>query len=281
MTIRTISQLPSASSKIEPASYFEVSEPKFGAEPDVPVGYVSKKQTFANIRDQINDELSGYIVERFDLSPIDGDVKVGALRRTVNDLSSGDVTIEGNKSFTYPPSVLSASYSGSGADKKLVTLGYVKNTIIPNISYNHIGEDSKFDTARGVTQFVNGDGMLLKWSIDAGKMESNEQTINHTGNLVMYGILADNGDVDARTAWVGLFGKVDGKEICISLQPWIIGQKSSILQYVGFNIPVKQNLKLKIRTGFPVNGSNSGSQGSNSMMFGIGVDSNFVGYVIY
>mgnify|MGYP003370721930 FL=1 len=90
----------------------------------------------------------------------------------------------------------------------------------------------------------------------------------HTGNLVVYGWLADNGNVAAQEAWVGLFGYVTIGDIqsqrkrwvALQIQPWIIGQKSQALQYVGFNVPVKKNMQLKIMTGFPVNTMNSGFQ---------------------
>ena len=91
-----------------------------------------------------------------------------------------------------------------------------------------------------------------------------------TGNMTIYGWLADNGNVAAAEAWVGLFGLVtigqNGQEkkwVALQIQPWIIGTKSQALQYVGFNVPVKKGMRLKIMTGFPVNTKNSGFQDSS------------------
>lgn len=56
------------------------------------------------------------------------------------------------------------------------------------------------------------------------------------------------------------------------------------MQYVGFNVPVRKNMKLKIMTGFPVNGTTSGFQtpdGHSLLMTRYGnVPNTFVGYVI-
>ena len=84
----------------------------------------------------------------------------------------------------------------------------------------------------------------------------------------MWGWLADNGDVSPEMAWVGLFAAIkciDGNtthtiDVPIAIHPWICGSYSSTLQYVGFTVPVKEGLKLKVKTGFTVNNMNSGFQ---------------------
>lgn len=70
--------------------------------------------------------------------------------------------------------------------------------------------------------------------------------------------------------------------MALQIQPWIIGTKSQALQYVGFNVPVKQNMELKIMTGFPVNTRNSGFQDSskNTLTFINNQPCAFVGYVL-
>ena len=282
MTIRTISQLPSCGEDTDLDALIEVSVPRTSTDPETPTGYVSKKQSFQNIKNKLEGDVKDDIIDAFKLK--DGDdsnINVRDIKDRVVNLESGSMTISGEKTFTSAPIVdnYEGQYGGSGADKKLVTLGYVKNTVIPGITYDRISPTSTYVAARGETGFIN-DGNLLKWSIDSGKQVSNTVEVKQTGNIVMYGILADNGNVDGRTAWVGLYGIIGGTNILISLQPWVIGQKSTIMQYVSFNLPVKSGLKLQIRTGFPVDGSNSMSQGSNSAMYGLNSVNSFVGYVI-
>ena len=108
------------------------------------------------------------------------------------------------------------------------------------------------------------------------------------GNLVVWGWLADNGNVAPEMAWVGLFapikyegGDTTQVDVPVCIQPWIRGQYASTLQYVGFNIPVRKGLRLKIKTGFPVNNANSGFANPGTMTF---VDRNipnaFFGYIV-
>ena len=60
--------------------------------------------------------------------------------------------------------------------------------------------------------------------------------IRDTGNLVMWGWLADNGNVGAEYAWVGLFAKLKTEgnndtqeDIPLQIQPWICGKYSNTL----------------------------------------------------
>lgn len=66
----------------------------------------------------------------------------------------------------------------------------------------------------------------------------------------------------------------------MQVQPWVIGSKSSIMQYVSFNIPVSSGTKLKIRTGFKVDGTNSGFAQPNALTYDSWQPNSFVGYVI-
>ena len=115
------------------------------------------------------------------------------------------------------------------------------------------------------------------------------ELIRDTGNLVMWGWLADNGNVDPEYAWVGLFAALKCEndntaqtyDIPLSIQPWIRGQHASAMQYVGFNVPVRKGLRLKIKTGFPVFGKGSAMNNDGSMTFLDGwIPNAFFGYVI-
>ena len=90
-------------------------------------------------------------------------------------------------------------------------------------------------------------------------------------------------NVDAESNLIKIENE-DGKRraTLIQMQPWIIGSRSQTMQYVGFSIPVKKGLKLKVMTGFNVNGENSGFGNANSLMTsGVGSMVNtFVGYIV-
>lgn len=144
---------------------------------------------------------------------------------------------------------------------------------------------------------------MMKWQFDQDGHDSEQFMLDpysnqralpvfakHTGNLVVYGWLADNGNVAAQEAWVGLFGKVnigntsseEKRWVALQIQPWIIGTKSQALQYVGFNVPVKKGMQLKIMTGFPVNVRNSGFQDPsyNTLTLLSNQPCTFVGYIL-
>ena len=56
-------------------------------------------------------------------------------------------------------------------------------------------------------------------------------------------------------------------DIPIAIQPWIRGTNASQMQYVGFTIPVRKGLRVKVKTGFPVNGRTALNNVTGSLMF--------------
>lgn len=66
----------------------------------------------------------------------------------------------------------------------------------------------------------------------------------------------------------------------MQLQPWHVSDRSKIIQYVGFNIPVKEGLQLKIKTGFRVNSSATATNSGNSLVFPNVQHNVFVGYIV-
>lgn len=148
-----------------------------------------------------------------------------------------------------------------------------------------------------------GRGKFYFWHIDAQQTDSSMsihdadsgstdgyEEIRDTGNLVIWGWLAENVSPipEPEQCWVGLFAKMKCEnynntevDVPVSIQPWIRGKNSSSIQYLSFNIPVKKGLRLKIKTGFPVNGENSGIQRPGSLTFLDGnIPNAFFGYVI-
>lgn len=274
MTIRTITQLPSVEGVIDDNSFMELSEPKqITGSSDV--GYVSKKVSYGKIKDQLDDQIGSELNRKYSMSEDNNPIQILDLKQRVDSLYDGNSTLM-SANFQNSPTIQSTG--NDLGDSNVPTVGYIVNTLIPKSTSFNIGSDSKYDAAKTSTGFYGDPEMFF--TIDSGTKESKEpQTVKHTGNAVIYGWLADNGNTTSTNAWVGLFGEINNRYILLQLQPWIIGSKSSILQYVGFNVPVKQGLKLKIMTGFPVNGSNSVQPGD--IGWGINIVNAFAGYVIY
>ena len=271
MTIRTISQLPSVDGDIDKDSFIEVSEPiQIGDDR----GYISKKTSYGQIRSQLQEEVRRGIVDTYSMDEKDGtSIKVSKLKEDVDSIYNGNAELS-TANFKVNPQVTTENTLTS--DNQIPTVRQIINTIIPNSTLLNIGQYSNYESAKTPTGFFNNPEIFF--SIDSGTKESSVQEIKKTGNVVIYGWLADNGSTIATNAWVGLFGEINNKWILLQLQPWIIGSKSSILQYIGFNVAVKKGLKLKIITGFPVNGSNSTPQGD--IGWRINVVNNFAGYII-
>lgn len=147
-----------------------------------------------------------------------------------------------------------------------------------------------------------GQGKFYFWQIDAQQTDSSKsihdsdsgsvdgyEEIRDTGNLVVWGWLAENIIPPApEQCWVALFAKLKCEnynntevDVPIQVKPWIRGANASTIQYVSFNVPVRKGLRLKIKTGFPVNGDNSGLQNPGSLTFLDGnIPNAFFGYVI-
>jgi hypothetical protein len=83
-----------------------------------------------------------------------------------------------------------------------------------------------------------------------------------------------------------MFGLVmcagEPKWVALQIQPWIVGKYSSTAQYVGFNLPVKAGLRLKVVTGFKVNGNNTALHDKPTLMFAEegNMPNTFVGYIL-
>ena len=153
--------------------------------------------------------------------------------------------------------------------------------------------------------FAADNETFMHWHIDDGQTDSttwiDPQTnsvgqpdgvrCEHTGFLTIYGWLADNGMVLPQNAWVGLYAKMyvqkenqisptGGQWVLLQVQPWIRGANATQLQYVCFNIPVREGLYLKIRTGFNVNGKVGGFQDGRSLTYALNQPNSFTGYIV-
>ena len=323
MLVRTISQLNPQETPVA-NGLFEMSVPRDTAA----TSYISKKLTYGSLSANCTQVAENSIANTYKLKNGTTPIDVNALRATANAISSQNVTFNGIKRFNVVPFIpLSASQYPTNSslyannlDFAVTNVSKVNQLIAEQPMYfsttssmiadgnplthnQHI--DSLFDSdsvpeqLEYATTIGKSRNKFYFWRIDAndsskyvydtrsGTTDGYEE-MRDTGNLVVWGWLADNGDVSPEMAWVGMFSymKYEGGDnthvdVPISIQPWIRGQYASTLQYVGFNIPVRKGLKLKIKTGFPVNNTNSGFQNAGTMTF---VDRNipnaFFGYIV-
>lgn len=301
MTIRTISQLPTATNAND-EHLLEMSENLTGK-------YQSRKLPIGTLKTKFTADISASVGSSFRLyktgssDPID----VNALSAAVNELQHGTMTVNGVKTFSSIPHI-PTSLSYTTDPQQVANVKEVKQLIDDRslfIGANYMvdadpGTDNTPSTTRQRDEF-------MYWHIDDlgkdstqwmnpefgnQKTEINGVECEHTGYLNMFGWLADNGNVRPSDAWVGLFAQVQvrdtesaeqslkSKWILLQLHPWILGQKCSARQYVSFNVPVKAGLRLKVKTGFAVNGHNGGFTEQGDVSLALNQPNSFVGYII-
>ena len=338
MTVRTITQLPEVSLgelKNSDNSLMEVSYSDSH-------GYSSRKAKIGNFKEYIVSNLSTELVNDYDLKDSKGDnISLSGLYDYSHKIVDQDGYFVGPKEIRSGcawTQVDIRSEIKNHPSKYADNIDY----ILPNIGYvrQMINDEQKIYISTDDTKILNnnnnpfindqpsytayensgigdptGQKHLYFWKIDHNQKDSSTMyydemswarpeyvSIADTGNLVVWGWLADQGEVDPEFAWVGLYGQLRYSQdsdtskdtpsstntqipwFPIQIKPWIRGENASTMQYVGFNVPVKKGLRLKIKTGFPVNGNVGGAKNSpGSLVFG-DMDScppnSFFGYVI-
>ena len=309
MTIRTISQLPIAT-QIPDGSLFEISIP---GSVGTSVRYTSNKLSVETLLTQFNNVISSGIANRFKLVNGNKDYQVGDLSSAISQLSSSDCLFNGTKTFksipvadvqpsAYDVGEIRSSFGTYSADKLVPNIGKVKDLIDDYSCF--VGSDYVLDGDPGndeTARFTKKSEDFMYFRIDDNGVDSSKwispethgevgyRVCPHTGYLTIVGWLADNGNVLPQNAWVALYGQVyttSGTSqktpnwIPLQVQPWPIGAKSSIRQYVGFNLPVKEGLRLKIKTGFRVNGSVGAMQDELTRSFNLNEPNCFVGWIL-
>ncbi len=308
MTIRTLSQLPPCGSTVTKNSLFEVSVPNGER-------YISKSQTIGNLGDQLGSEISSNITRQFDMLSGSEKFSVAGLSSAIHALSSEDATLVGTKEFTSIPAVTTSltsyqvSHTGAGG------MTFSPDQLVPNVMKvksligdhaNFIGSESVIDGDPGSDEaprftLKNDEFMYFRmddngtdssmWIDPETNAKAGPATCTRSGYLTLFGWLADNGNVLAQDAWVALYGQIllagtssaaaQYSWVPLQVQPWIIGARSSIRQYVGFNLPVKEGLRLKIKTGFRVNGSTAAMQDESTKSFNLNEPNCFVGWIVH
>lgn len=302
MNIKTISQITPLDGDIDDKSYFGVSQYQ---STDDGGKYFSRKVPYEKLRDQLTDHVNEKLLrDTYSLSSEDGAaLNVSQMHEDMHTLSAEDVVLYGVKKFQDTPQILATV--NTDKQDNVANVKCVSAMIQQRAGFMSDGQYLPVDPLNGSQDYTYYDGgdadpKQLYWHIDHNQRDSSlwrdefgaeagPVICRYTGNLVCYGWLADNGNVRPENAWVGIFGRVKCGDddsglswVALQIQPWIVGRYSSTLQYVGFNLPVKAGLRLKIMTGFKVNGNNSGLVERPTLMFAeeANMPNSFVGYIL-
>lgn len=170
----------------------------------------------------------------------------------------------------------------SESDDFVKHLNYDFEVLTKYIDHQDIGLNSKINELREIANDLNChfasemdlsetssshnrtvDNDECQMSIQDGQRMSNEWIVPAAGNLVVYGWLDSNDALNNKAisnAFCVLEAKINSTDLkenweIISVQP-VIPAKN--ITYVGFNVPVKKNLTIRVRTGFSV-GAKSGN----------------------
>ena len=255
ISITTISQLPAISKdKLASSSIFETGIKVSTADANENK-YSSYKVTYNELSDLLSSNIDSVLYPKYNIA--------NTAERLTN-LESNDLDIGGVKNFTTSAMI---------NNKEIATTEKVQ--MILNES---------------MPGFISSKSKIVAYSLNWGNSQSNSYdpylsetiTINQTGNLVIYGWMADTGNVAAAQAWISLDGFIQNNWEILQLKPWSTSNISNKLQYVNFNVPVANGLNIRIRTGFPVNTTISGAQNINrSLVTGNNISIGFKCYVIY
>lgn len=248
--------------------------------------YSSCKYTFEQLKNNISSIAEQTVADRWNIGNVEN---LNTTVETTKKLAeSFKLTTDKTVVFNQKPVV------GSIADEEneLQTKRDVKNLAQSYSSY--MNSNSFINNCNPGNDFGYTSEYQYYWKIENGQNDSSLAydedgfemggiEITSTGYLTIYGWLASNANVLPQNAWVGLYGLFNDNWTLLQVQPWIMGQYSQQMQYIGFGLPVGKGLILKIKTGFPVNGNNSGFQTySNTLLLSEhgNVVNSFVGYVI-
>lgn len=268
MTVRTISGLPSISSykDLNSGCLFEVSRPIGGDTSK----YFSNKVSYKTLNEKVQEDSKGFLAKSYGITE---GIDVTEISGKVDGLYT-DATLSGTVTFKNIPVV----DDGSG-EKDVATEDYVKSSIKSNTAGLITPNSVKLVEIKGTELAFD-----TKTSYNTSKVY--HIPANITGNLVLWGWMADNGtDLHPAKCWVALRmlkSSDDTSPITLQVVPWIMGSYRNQLQYVSFNVPIfsgEDGMFIRIDCGFDVNEENSGSQTTN-MSLADSTPNKFVGYVL-
>ena len=210
---KTISRLEQSSS-LTNESLFVISQPSSDDK------WVTKSTSMGDVVNFAETSISANIKTNFGL---DG-MNVQNLKQRVDNLYSANVTLNGTKTFGKTPLLNQAENNkikvNQLLDNAMVTKSNVKDLFDTGGMF--IGSDSKIEAnPDNDSPNTEEDDKLLIWRIPDGMNDSTQYkndygmqtqkdgvTCDRTGNLVVYGWLADGGGVLPQEAWVALYGRI-------------------------------------------------------------------------
>ena len=257
ISVTTISQLPSITKdRIASSSIFETGV-KVTTSDAADNKFTSYKVSYGELSTLLSSNIDDVLYPKYEIE---------RTKTRLTDLESNNMDIDGVKNFKSAPQI----------DGKTIVTTETVQSIIDDSMPGFIKSTSnkkEYTLSWGDTTSHSYDPYISQTTI-----------IEKTGNLVIYGWMADNGDVAPAQAWVSLDGQIQNSQdwTILQLNPWSISTNSNKLQYISFNLPVAAGLKIRVRTGFPVNTNVSGSQNINkSLVTGNNISTGFKCYIIY
>ena len=261
MNIRTVSQLNEANEIVD-NDLFSIS--KYNTANN----YSSQKITFGTIIKKIDSTIDNKMNKEYSFT-----------KTTVSNLSN-NISNNENKIQTLS-SDISIINSNINDLTKVTPDWDLYNKTSNFISPNKPGKIVKDKTDNQNKFFV------FKFDKDNPSRYTDSQIIPKTGNLFCYGWITAPKVIDPAEAWVGIEAKNKNNDwILISLQPWIVGNNSNVMQYIGFNCPVQQNMEIRVTTGFTITDFSRSFSG-RGLILNVQSDVNqsninncFIGYVL-
>lgn len=269
MNVRTVSSLPEVKNEeiISNVDLFPISQ--FNSSIN---SYESKKLSYMKLYDSIENNIGSFLNNDYKLTTntittINGNInninnKIGSetTKNTIlNRIKTNETNISNIQNNT--PSWNITTSSGTSINSN----GYIS----PNSNTKVKGTN------------------FLSFQFNEGRKYTNTQTIQKSGNLFCYGWITAPSVIDPANAWVGIEAKKGTSDyMLIALQPWIVGDNSNVMQYIGFNCPVQKNMVIRITTGFTITDFSRSFSGRglvvnvNSSATYSNINNCFVGYVL-
>ena len=238
ITVRTLSQLPriTDSAAISADTLFEVCPVKDRT--TLTKKYYDAGVTYDILSARINSDSSDAINKQYDLT---------GMSTNIESIINSNRDFYGEKKLTGKLQIRESDYDEYS---NVVTEKNV-NDIMASSAIGFITSSCTIHTL----------DVSKAWKFSETHMYQTEAAImNASGNLYVYGWLADQGNIAPAQAWVALEAQINGSWTKIALCPWSISSYSKQLGYVSFTVPVAKDLNVRIAAGFAPNTTVSGSQ---------------------
>lgn len=268
MTVSTISRFPSIPSYtyLGDGCLFEVSRQIEGNS----TKYISNNVTYTTLNKKVQEDSRGFLSANYGI--VKG-TNVTEISEKVDNLYT-NATLSGTVTFKNTPVI------DDGVNQKnLATEDFVENSIKENTTGTITPDSAKLVE-------IKGNDLIFDTKTSYNMSKTYEIPKNTTGNLVLWGWMADNGtDLHPAKCWVALKmlkSVNDSQPITLQVVPWIMGSYRNQLQYVSFNVPISSGpdgMFIRVDCGFDVSEENSGSQTTN-MSLADSTPNKFVGYIL-